>query len=73
MNAHLGDFGIASLVVGSRSIAVGQSSSSGYSSSLAMTGTIGYIAPGTDKKCCHTLLYICLYKSNLNYFFLMFL
>ena len=55
MNAHLGDFGIASLVVGSRSIAVEQS---GYSSSLAMTGTIGYIAPGTDNKCCHTLLYM---------------
>ncbi|XP_066332040.1 receptor kinase-like protein Xa21 isoform X2 [Miscanthus floridulus] len=38
MNAHLGDFGIASLVVDS----TGQS---GCSSSLAVTGTIGYIAP----------------------------
>jgi len=42
MNAHLGDFGIASLVVDSRSIAVGHS---GYSS-LAVRGSIGYIAPG---------------------------
>jgi len=60
MNAHSGDFGIASLVVGSRSIAVEQS---GYSSSLAMTGTIGYIAPGIDKKCCHTLFYVCIKQS----------
>jgi len=42
MNAHLGDFGIASLVVDSRSTAVGHS---GCSSSLAVRGTIGYIAP----------------------------
>ena len=57
MNAHLGDFGIASLVVGPRSVAVGHS---GYSSCLAMTGTIGYIAPGIDNKCFHTLLYVCI-------------
>ncbi|TKW40301.1 hypothetical protein SEVIR_1G237000v4 [Setaria viridis] len=44
MNAHLGDFGIASLIVDSRSIAVGHYSS-GCSSSLAVRGTIGYIAP----------------------------
>ncbi|CAO2046594.1 unnamed protein product [Urochloa humidicola] len=42
MNAHLGDFGIASLVVDSRLTAVGHSSSD---SSIAVTGTIGYIAP----------------------------
>ncbi|XP_066332051.1 receptor kinase-like protein Xa21 isoform X2 [Miscanthus floridulus] len=42
MNAHLGDFGIASLVVDSRSIAAGHSN---CNSSLAVTGTIGYIAP----------------------------
>ncbi|TKW40320.1 hypothetical protein SEVIR_1G237900v4 [Setaria viridis] len=44
MNAHLGDFGIASLIVDSRSIAIGHYSS-GCSSSLAVRGTIGYIAP----------------------------
>jgi len=44
MNAHLGDFCIASLIVDdSRSIAVGHS---GCRSSLAVRGTIGYIAPG---------------------------
>ncbi|CAN6273481.1 unnamed protein product [Urochloa humidicola] len=43
MNAHLGDFGIASLIVDSRSIAIGYSS--GCSSSLSVRGTIGYIAP----------------------------
>ncbi|CAD6250307.1 unnamed protein product [Miscanthus lutarioriparius] len=42
MNAHLGDFGMASLVVDSRSIAAGHSD---CNSSLAVTGTIGYIAP----------------------------
>jgi len=43
MNAHLGDFCIASLIVDdSRSIAVGHS---GCRSSLAVRGTIGYIAP----------------------------
>jgi Leucine-rich repeat (LRR) protein len=46
MNAHLGDFGIAHLIVDSRSIAVGHS---GGSSSLAVTGTIGYITPGIYK------------------------
>jgi len=46
MNAHLGDFGIASLVVDSRSIAGGHS---GCSSSLAVSGTIGYIAPGINQ------------------------
>jgi len=45
INAHLGDFGIASLVVDSRSIAAGQS---GCSSSLAVSGTIRYIAPGIN-------------------------
>ncbi|CAL5020917.1 unnamed protein product [Urochloa decumbens] len=43
MNAHLGDFGIASLVVDSKSIAIGHLSS--CSNSLAVRGTIGYIAP----------------------------
>ncbi|CAO2046586.1 unnamed protein product [Urochloa humidicola] len=43
MNAHLGDFGIASLIVDSRSIAIGYSS--GCSSSLSVRGTTGYIAP----------------------------
>ncbi|WVZ74621.1 LOW QUALITY PROTEIN: hypothetical protein U9M48_022782 [Paspalum notatum var. saurae] len=47
MNAHLGDFGIASLVVDSRSIAVGHS---GCGSSLSVTGTIGYIAPGNKSR-----------------------
>ncbi|CAN6252319.1 unnamed protein product [Urochloa humidicola] len=42
MNAHLGDFGIASLVVDCRSIAFGYS---GFRSSYAIRGTIGYIAP----------------------------
>ncbi|CAO2046591.1 unnamed protein product [Urochloa humidicola] len=42
MNAHIGDFGIASLVVDSRLIAGGHS---GCNSSVAVTGTIGYIAP----------------------------
>ncbi|CAO2039650.1 unnamed protein product [Urochloa humidicola] len=42
MNAHLGDFGIANLVLDSRSATVGHS---GINSSLAATGTIGYIAP----------------------------
>jgi len=45
MNAHLGDFGIATLVVDPRS-AVGHS---GCSSSLAVSGTIGYIAPGINQ------------------------
>jgi len=45
MNSHLGDFGIASLIIDSRSIAVGHS---GCSSSLAVRGTIGYIAPGIN-------------------------
>jgi len=43
MNANLGDFGIASLI-DSGSKAVGHSA---CSSSLAVMGTIGYIAPGT--------------------------
>jgi hypothetical protein len=42
MNAHLGDFGIASLVD-----STGQS---GCSSSLAVTGTIGFIAPASGYK-----------------------
>ena len=54
MNAHLGDFGIASLVVDSRSTEGGHSSGlnssvvghSGLNSSVVVTGTIGYIAPG---------------------------
>jgi len=41
MNAHIGDFGIASLV-DSRTAAVGHS---GSNSSVAVTGTIGYIPP----------------------------
>jgi len=54
MNAYLGDFGIASLVVDSRSIAVGHL---GCSSSLAVRGTIGYIAPGINQEIFHLLLY----------------
>ncbi|TVU29235.1 hypothetical protein EJB05_20793, partial [Eragrostis curvula] len=42
MNAHLGDFGIATLVLDSRSKAVGHS---GPHSSVSVMGTIGYIAP----------------------------
>ncbi|KAG0537946.1 hypothetical protein BDA96_03G192600 [Sorghum bicolor] len=42
MNAYLGDFGIANLIVDSRSVAVGHS---GCTTSLTVTGTIGYIAP----------------------------
>ncbi|CAL4968248.1 unnamed protein product [Urochloa decumbens] len=42
MNAHLGDFGIANLVLDSGSMAVGHL---GVNSSVAATGTIGYIAP----------------------------
>ncbi|KAJ1280005.1 hypothetical protein BS78_04G199100 [Paspalum vaginatum] len=42
MNAHLGDFGIASLIVDSLPVAAGHS---GCGSSLAVTGTIGYLAP----------------------------
>jgi len=52
MNAHLGDFGIASLVIDSGSIAAGHSS---CSSSLAVRGTIGYIAPGINQEFCHLL------------------
>jgi len=55
MNAHLGDFGIASLVIDSRSISVGHS---GCSSSLAVRGTIGYIAPGINQEFYHLLLYL---------------
>jgi len=42
MNAHIGDFGIASLVDDSRTAAVGHS---GSNSSVAVTGTVGYIPP----------------------------
>ncbi|TKW40303.1 hypothetical protein SEVIR_1G237162v4 [Setaria viridis] len=42
MNAYLGDFGIASLVLDSKSQTVGQF---GYNSLVAVSGTIGYIAP----------------------------
>ncbi|CAO2039662.1 unnamed protein product [Urochloa humidicola] len=42
MNAYLGDFGIASLIVDSRPIAAGRS---GSISSFVVTGSIGYIAP----------------------------
>ncbi|XBJ26713.1 hypothetical protein VPH35_004079 [Triticum aestivum] len=46
MNAHLGDFGIANLVLQSGSATVGQSSSGTSSSnSVGLKGTIGYIAP----------------------------
>jgi len=45
MNAHIGDFGIASLV-DSRTAAVGHS---GSNSSVAVTGTIGYIPPGINQ------------------------
>ena len=62
MNAHLGDFGIASLVIDSGSIAAGHSS---CSSSLAVRGTIGYIAPGINQEFYHLLLYltICIMQS----------
>jgi len=46
MNAHIGDFGIASLVDDSRTTAVGHS---GSNSSVAVTGTIGYIPPGINQ------------------------
>jgi len=53
MNAHLGDFGIASLVLDSRSTEGGHSGPnssvvghSGLNSSVVVMGTIGYIAPG---------------------------
>ena len=53
MNAHLGDFGIASLVLDSRSTEGGHSGlnssvvgHSGLNSSVVVTGTIEYIAPG---------------------------
>lgn len=55
MNAYLGDFGIASLLSDSRSTIVGKSCSH---SSIAVTGTIGYIPPGKDLYC---ILY--LYKG----------
>ncbi|WVZ74622.1 hypothetical protein U9M48_022783 [Paspalum notatum var. saurae] len=42
MNAHLGDFGIASLVLDPRSTTTGHY---GPNSSVIVTGTIGYIAP----------------------------
>ncbi|CAO2039657.1 unnamed protein product [Urochloa humidicola] len=42
MNAHLGDFGIAGLVLDSSLTAVGHS---GPNSSVAAMGTVGYIAP----------------------------
>jgi len=59
MNAYLGDFGIARLVIDSRSTTVGQF---GHNSSVAVTGTIGYIAPGTNQGYAHALLY--LYKTR---------
>ncbi|KAJ1279974.1 hypothetical protein BS78_04G196400 [Paspalum vaginatum] len=43
MNAYLGDFGIASLVLDPRSTTAGHS---GPNNSIIVTGTIGYIAPG---------------------------
>jgi len=46
MNAHTGDFGIASLVDDSRTTAVGHS---GSNSSVAVTGTIGYIPPDINQ------------------------
>ncbi|XP_062219650.1 putative receptor-like protein kinase At3g47110 isoform X2 [Phragmites australis] len=42
MNAHLGDFGIASLVLDARSTKVGHA---GPNNPVPVTGTIGYIAP----------------------------
>jgi len=60
MNGHLGDFGLASLVVDSRSIAVGHS---GCSSSLAVSGTIGYIAPGINIINNVVISCICIYKT----------
>jgi len=61
MNAQLGDFGIANHVVDSRSIVLGHSN---CKDSLAVTGTIGYMAPGINQECCH-LLY--LYKAAICY------
>lgn len=43
MNAHLGDFGIASFYIDSRSTSTGHSNTT---SSIGVKGTIGYIAPG---------------------------
>ncbi|XBJ19340.1 hypothetical protein VPH35_010326 [Triticum aestivum] len=51
MNAHLGDFGIANLVLQSGSATVGQSSSGTSSNnSVGLKGTIGYIAPGNGHR-----------------------
>lgn len=52
MSAHLGDFGIASLVLDSPLTSDGNS---GRDSSIIVNGTIGYIAPG--KLHCHVFCY----------------
>jgi len=58
MNAYLGDFGIANLIVDSRSVAaVGHS---GCTTSLTVTGTIGYIAPGINQELMSTSSPICI-------------
>ncbi|KAG2659819.1 hypothetical protein PVAP13_1KG341715 [Panicum virgatum] len=72
MDAHLGDFGIASLVLDSRSTAVGYS---GANSSVAAMGTLGYIAPGMYMDGYHILhLYkaiCCLFRKKLRHLYVM--
>jgi len=58
MNAYLGDFGIASLILDSRPTAHEHSCSN---SSVALTGTIGYIPPGKNHNHYHILH---LYKQS---------
>lgn len=53
MSAHLGDFGVASLVLDSSLTSDGNS---GCNSSIVVKGTMGYIAPG--KFHCHIWCYI---------------
>lgn len=54
MNAYLGDFGIANIVLNSGSTSVGHSNlNSSSNSSIRLKGTIGYIAPGNVH--CHIL------------------
>jgi len=59
MNAYLGDFGIASLILDSRPTAHERSC---FDSSVAVTGTIGYIPPGKNHDYHHILH---LYKQSI--------
>jgi serine/threonine protein kinase len=45
MTAHVGDFGLARFKVDPTALSVGDSNST---SSIAIKGTIGYVAPGND-------------------------